>query len=178
MNIITHEQWFELRTKYHVALVQKYGERLISLAGNDESLLIEQLKIHDASKFIEPERTPYIELTMLYRKDGSVQMTPELLKATTHHVVNNPHHPEAWDSKADKKRLINPANRDEPIKEPINAYNMPRRYILEMVADWCAVGEERKTSPVDWANKMINKRWLFSWPQQQWIWEAINKAWK
>lgn len=175
---ITAESFFEMRTRYHIALVQKYGERLMILASPNGGDFLRQLSIHDLSKFVEPERTPYVEITKLYRKDGSVPMTPQFLEATTHHVVNNRHHPEAWDKDSAEKRKLNKADRNALIVAPINALTMPDLFILEMVADWCAVAEERGDSPLDWANRNIGTRWIFSQSQEFLIRKAIGMAWR
>ena len=114
---------------------------------------------------------------MAYRKDGSLAMTPEWLEATTYHVTMNQHHPEYYDINAGKKRFANPSGRLEIVKKIIDATSMPEQYLLEMAADWCAVAEERRTNPHDWANRNIGTRWLFTKKQEQIINCALVKAW-
>jgi hypothetical protein len=49
---------------------------------------------------------------------------------------------------------------------------------MEMVADWCAVSEERGNSPIDWANEKIGIRFKFSKEQVNLIYDLLNKIWR
>jgi len=60
-------EFFIERTNNHIALVKGAAERIVEAYPEFEELL-EQVEHHDASKFIEPELTPYIELTWSRRK--------------------------------------------------------------------------------------------------------------
>lgn len=56
------ELFFEDRTKKHVDLVKKAAEK-IAEAYPEYADVVNKAAKHDASKFEEPERTPYIDLT-------------------------------------------------------------------------------------------------------------------
>ena len=50
--------------------------------------------------------------------------------------------------------------------------------IKEMVADWCAMSEEKGNTPKEWADKVVNKRWKFTSEQTKLIYTLIDKCWK
>lgn len=158
--------WFEERTRKHIERVQKMAKRLEEA---DPSLkgLVEQTADHDASKFEEPERLPYIFISWQYRcKDLGIDFTPPaqikewMSKATEHHVKSNRHHPEFHCS--DEVGLINREDRDKPPSKLIDGSKMSRIDVAEMVADWLGMAEEKGTKAKDWADKNVNVRWSFS----------------
>ena len=53
-------------------------------------------------------------------------------------------------------------DRDGIPKMAVNATSMPKENILEMVADWKAVSQERGTNIMDWYSMNIGKRWKFT----------------
>lgn len=178
------EEWFNKRTKNHIDLVKKYCKRIKEYGDGEFDELIKRSQEHDKSKLEEPEKTPYIYLTWNYKckADGKKYEYPEGMedktnKATEHHIKNknNSHHPEYHCDK--EANLINKDDRDKAPEEMIDATKMKEIDIAEMVADWCAVSEERKTDPEDWANKNINKRWKFTKYQEALIYELIEAAW-
>ena len=67
--------------------------------------------------------------------------------------------------------------RDKPPEEMIDATKMPDLDIAEMVADWCAVSEERGNTPKSWADKNVNVRWKFTDEQSDLIYEIIDAVW-
>lgn len=165
--------WFKERTNRHIQLVQKYCKKL---SDNDSEFhgLIERGKVHDQSKFEDPEMEPYVFISWQYKckDDGKEFEVPEKIKnemnaATNHHVVSNRHHPEFFNSK--KVDLINREDRDKPPKEMVDATGMEDLDIGEMVCDWLAMSEEKETSPKDWADKNVNKRWKFADEQKDLI---------
>ena len=46
-----------------------------------------------------------------------------------------------------------------------------------MIADWCAVSEEKSTDPKDWADNNIGTRWKFNDEQKKLIYLLISKIW-
>jgi len=82
--------------------------------------------IHDKSKFRPSEWWPYAET--FYKPDGSKQYdeTEEFNLAWLLHQNRNPHHWQHWLLKMDSGDVL--------------AIEMPRRYALEMVADWMGSG--------------------------------------
>ena len=167
---------FKNRTKRHIQLVQKYATLIESQYHSNG--LAELAKTHDASKFSEPEYSPYLHVSWKYKMqdEGKVYNPPEFIRqqmtqATEHHVKSNKHHPEAW---THQTNTINPNNRDEPPKEMIDATKMPDIYIAEMCADWLAMAEEKGTSVREWANKNVNIRWKFNENQINQIYRIID----
>jgi len=100
--------FFEKRTAAHINTVNY-------LAG----LLGHSFPNHDQSKFLEPERTPYIVMTHIRANPPIPKGYKglEIMNAIKHHYACNPHHPEYYQNLAD----------------------MPTFRLEEMVCDWAAV---------------------------------------
>jgi len=176
------EDWFVERTDRHIGLVKKYA----GLIEDYDSSRFEGLKTiadkHDASKYEDVEKIPYIFISWNYHcKDiGKEFKVPDGImekmdKASLHHVKNNKHHPEFYDD----DESITSKNKDESPDESghvIDATSMPEIYIAEMVADWMAMGEELKNSAKDWADKNVNVKWRFTDDQKDLIYELINNV--
>jgi hypothetical protein len=127
---------------------------------------------HDISKFSPVEWFPYVNL--FYNKDGSKRKIRDetggydvnkqnynFRKAWLHHQKNK-HHWQAWCS------LGNNGN--------INALDMPEKYILEMIADWCSAGicYKGKAEPLKWYNTNKDKM-IFSENTHKKIQEILDK---
>ena len=82
--------------------------------------------IHDSSKFSWREWSAYAKT--FYMPDGSKQYheTPSFNRAWLHHQHSNKHHWQHWLLRMDSGDIV--------------AIAMPRRYVLEMVADWMGAG--------------------------------------
>jgi len=178
---VEKEQYFEERTAKHIALVQgaakKIAEANPEFKEFDSTELLNQVAKHDASKLVEPERTPYVSITWRHKLEkeqnahdpinGVGYQTPGMLdkesenQATLHHITTNSHHPEYH--LADKGDAnINAQDRDKSNKV-IDASAMPDIDIAEMVADWQAMAEElQKNTARQWFNKQKDVRWHFS----------------
>ncbi len=172
---------FQKRTKHHISLVQKYCG-LIAKKFPQMKGLVERGKVHDASKYGKDELDPYIWLTWRYKcqDDGTDPKLPkgmatEIKKATEHHILNNAHHPEFHQSK--KTGLLAKGDRDGVPSGTTDASKMTDLDIAEMVADWCAMSEERGNTPKSWADKVVNKRWKFTTPQTKLIYTLIDNVW-
>ena len=158
--------YFHTRTNKHIRLVKKYAKKIESsfpeMAG-----LVAQAEHHDASKFSEPELTPYIELTC-NKRTGNKQLPKNIQRdidsATLLHITTNRHHPEFHSSYI----------HDERLDTPINAEKMPDIDISEMCADWLAMSEELGTSINEWCDNVISKRWSFNDKQTQLIKKIIG----
>lgn len=177
---------FQKRTNFHISLVQKYLQKIIELNDSrlDNKILEKEKSIHDQSKFNEPELTPYIYVNWAYhQKDSNKKYDPsddikkQMQAATFHHVKTNLHHPEAWDKNATDDS-INPNDRDKIPDKSVDAAYMPLVYIATLVADWCAMSEEKKTDPYEWAKNNINKRWQFDKDQEKLIYDLLDKIWQ
>ena len=168
---------FYARTNQHIELVKKYA---LEMLGEFPSMA-RVVDKHDKSKFDNPEIKPYIDITWFYKCQrekvpfDSDYTEEERQQATVHHIKNNKHHPEYWDPNAGDE-AINTKDRDKPAVL-VDATKMPGIYVAEMVADWCAVSEERKSDPRKWAKDNIGKRWKFTEEQETLIYRLIDLAW-
>lgn len=174
-------EWFEKRTQSHMNLVEKYCNKILEKFPEYSELKV-RAKKHDRSKFDKPEIDPYVWITWKHKckqeqKDIDIpdELENAMHEATEHHVLNNSHHPEFHCGK--EANVINRTNRDAPSGEALDASAMPNIDIAEMCADWMAVAEERKTSPIKWAENSIGKRWKFSKHQEALIYDIINAVW-
>jgi len=184
INFKNKEQYFKDRTRYHTKLVNKYLDKIIELEDLrlNTDILKQEKEAHDKSKFKEPEFSPYQHITYkYYLKDQGKEYNPEkdikdaMQEATFHHCKFNKHHPEAWDENLTIDN-INKNDRDKPA-EITDATKMPLSYIACMVADWCAVSEERDTNPYKWADMNMNKRWKFTENQVKLIYDLLGGIW-
>jgi hypothetical protein len=165
------KDFFEKRTNRHIKKVQNASEKIVKKYPEYKELL-EQVKEHDASKFKEPEMSPYIKLTWNKKEDPDAKSTKEMNDATLHHIKNNKHHPEYHNK---DKANISSTNRDESI-ECISAKNMDDISLAEMVADWQAMAEELKTNTArEWYNDVKEVRWSFNKKQEKLI-DKLLKA--
>jgi len=172
------KDFFKERTLKHISLVKKYLNRLNKHYSYDF-----KEEDHDKSKFEDPEYEPYLYITWKHKSDNENEdyEIPDEWKdrcheATFHHVKTNKHHPEYWDSTL-TENPINKEDRDKPSDKVVDATKMPKKYILEMVADWCAMSEEKGNTPKEWADKNMGVRWEFSPEQKDLIYEAIDLIW-
>jgi len=175
-------EWFDKRTNKHIERVQKYCKKIEEYDDRFKGL-VEQAKVHDQNKFKDPEVDPYVYISWDYKcKDDGVDfkvpegMDEKMNAATSHHVKNNSHHPEAHSEK--EVDLINRKDRDLPPEKIIDATKMPDLDMAEMVADWFAMSEEKNTNPKEWADKNVNVRWKFDDEQKDLIYELIDEIWK
>lgn len=113
--------WFERRTSGHIALVQKYIQKILklNLPEIDGALLALEMD-HDTGKWQEPEYTPYVYTTWRYKNPEYIIPPEVAIKAhesTFHHIKFHKHHPEYWDATVTKE-CVNPKNRDKPNNAP------------------------------------------------------------
>jgi len=179
------EQFFIDRTNRHIQLVQKSVAEILKVYPEYATdIFLDQVKSHDASKFEEPERTPYIEITWRHKlekeKDeydpynGKGYQTPGKLKkedennATVHHITTNSHHPEYHlEDKDDANVSIDDRDKSDKC---IDASLMPLLDIVEMSADWQAMAEELQTNTArEWFDKQKDVRWHFTEEQEELI---------
>lgn len=165
---------FCTRLLHHQNLVIKYYQKIFP-----NICLLE----HDESKYEDVEFEPYVLITWNYKlkREGLplLSLSKDELQlcneATEHHILHNKHHPEYWSTT--KTNLISKTDRDKPNGNLIEIPYMSEKYLIEMCADWCAVSEERNTSPIDWANNNLNVRWKFSIQQTKDIYQILDILW-
>lgn len=176
--------WFNERTNQHIALVKKYAEKLVKHDPKKFKLLVENTKMHDASKFEDPEHIPYVHRTWMHKCETykpSQEIIQQTHEAIVHHVMNNKHHPEYWSEKTEALSRYAESRIErqggewyQPTANNIDATRMPSARIAEMVADWCAMAEELGTNCKEWADKKVNVRWRFTGEQKKLIYELIQ----
>jgi hypothetical protein len=89
-------EWFEIRTRMHIHLVQKYAAKIAQEFPEFKDL-VKAVQDHDQSKFEEPERTPYI-LRTWQLKHPEIQDSEDTARRKQqvlyHHSRGNEHHPD------------------------------------------------------------------------------------
>lgn len=137
--------YFEKKVIPHKIEVYKAGEWLIhqqwTSSWIDPLALKDLLYIHDLSKFSSAEAFGYAFFNFTGGSDE--KEVEDFERAWHHHKMNNPHHPEYW---------LNP-NRSG-VLEPLE---MPKVYVLEMIADWIGAGKTYGNELIDWLPKNIEK---------------------
>jgi hypothetical protein len=112
---------------------------------------------HDVSKLSSPESEGYIYLSVMPKVDAK-DLLKIIDKSILHHYRKNDHHPEFYDIESYKKKVA------------VNAKEMPEQAIVEMVADWFAVSQQKfgansvaaHEDLIKWKEANVNKRWLFT----------------
>lgn len=162
---------FFKRTSEHIERVKNNALIIYNYDSNRFETLLEQADKHDASKFEEPEFTPYVQLSYYYVcKRGGVEFVTEpdlkeqIKDAVFHHIKNNMHHPEYYFDGATRERG----------GQVIDAIKMPAVSIAEMVCDWRAMSQELANDMTDFADSVVNKKFIFSPYQVNLIYELIG----
>lgn len=141
--------FYDRRTNEHIERVRKCLTLLAGVTDNNEEL-IERARVHDASKWSDEERIPYVWLTEYHRcrRNGEPFEYPEgvaesVKLAIHHHMKVNRHHPEFHTDPNDKTDVD----------------------LIEMVCDWTAMSQEYGQdggSARGWADKTVGKRVAFN----------------
>lgn len=119
----------------HISLVWEYGSRL--------GVSTSQLKEHDKSKWTRHEYPFYAD-----RFWGIKEHNAKFVSAMNHHLRCNMHHPEYWVS-----------HMTYSIRPTIEYVEMPRKYVMEMIADWQAASVQYTGSDniQDWLDRKLDK---------------------
>ena len=160
------DRFIEYRAN-HVALVQRIGSVVFGIDISD----------HDKDK-IEANGE---ELNLFSLRNSMLNGTyhphkadrAKLKRLVGKHVKSQKHHPEYWDDS------ITARNFDDENPPQVNAHKMPKRYLLEMVCDWCAVALKLNKPLFNWYNKTCigeNARFLFTDNQKEYIIECISRV--
>ena len=160
------DRFIEYRAN-HVALVQRIGKVVFDTDLSD----------HDNDK-IEADGE---ELNLFALRNSMLNGTyhphkadkAKLKKLVGKHVKSQKHHPEYWDDS------ITARNFDDNNPPQVNAHKMPKRYLLEMCCDWCAVALKLNKPLFNWYNKTCigeNARFLFTDNQKEYIIECISRV--
>ena len=130
--IIEHINYVKLAFK-------NYGELICNELDLDLQEMANQVDDHDESKWSDEEFDLYMRKFFPESKELKIS-DQEFNIAWLHHIHYNPHHPEHWiyyDEESNK----------------ITVYNMPDKYIAEMLFDWIAMSYKFKNKVYDWYEK-------------------------
>ncbi|MCI5210088.1 MAG: hypothetical protein D3910_15125 [Candidatus Electrothrix sp. ATG2] len=154
--------FYERRTNEHIERVRRCLE-LLATVREDGKELVERGTVHDASKFGETERIPYIWLTEYHRcrQHGEPFEYPAgvevmVQQAVDHHVTSNRHHAQ-FHSDPNEMSDID---------------------LIEMVCDWTAMAQEFDQdggSARGWADKTIGNRVSFNSAKKRFIYRIIEE---
>lgn len=161
--------FFLERTQDHIQRVQNAAQAIATEYPEFEAV-VKQAEEHDASKYEEPEKDAYVELTWLKKQDQKAdgEDNDQINQATLHHVKNNSHHPE-YHLEDKSEANINADDRDKS-DDVVDATRMPDLDIAEMIADWQAMSEELGTNTArEWFDSVRDVRWHFSAEQESLI---------
>jgi len=189
--LVIEKEWaekikhFHLRTARHNQLVRNNMLDLFTLGlvdkyALDQEVLFLELREHDATKFKDPQYKAYIEISWSYYQQldlGKAYPLDQVFQsnATIHHIISEKHHPEYWDPLFLKHgNKFNTTNRDGLPDTPTDASLMPLTWVAVMVCDWMAISQERNTSIYAWADKTVDKRWLFTPEQKEVLFATID----
>lgn len=119
----------------HKVNVFKSGLKIQSFFDLPLTEVIRQLIIHDFSKFVPTELNGY---GPYFHPSNEVKdsLRPAFDLAWHHHKHNNRHHPEYWLG-VNKKGIV-------------SVFQIPKRYVAEMVADWDGAGKTYGKPLKDW----------------------------
>ncbi|MDB4778009.1 DUF5662 family protein [bacterium] len=153
--------FYEQRTNEHIERVRNCLHIVADKSEHGDELR-RRAEIHDASKFGDVERVPYIWLTEFHRcrqndepfeyPDG---MKEQVREAIAHHMTTNRHHPE-FHADPNEMSVVD---------------------IIEMVCDWTAMSQEFGQdggSARGWADKTIGHRVKFNDKLKKLIYSTID----
>lgn len=135
VQLVAHDEGI----KKHVFHVRKNGRKLIKE-------FQKRLKVHDASKLEEPERSVYAQHNdalkqTIYASDEYTELLKLVKPALDSHYANNRHHPEHWPKGIEDMDLVD---------------------ILEMLADWQASVKKNKNGNIHRSIEFNTKRFNIS----------------
>jgi hypothetical protein len=103
--------------------------RYVREAGRKIGVPVEQLAIHDASKYTVAEFPAYARYFQGGDSPVNAESIPdEFAGAWLHHIHHNPHHPEYW--------MFPDGFTPKGSSVEAGVVRMPDHYALEMIADW------------------------------------------
>lgn len=164
-------QFYKERTNKHIARVANNLKIMADALPDLKDELLKRAKVHDADKLSKELYIPYVWITWMYHMkdlgksfqypEGVEEMTRD---ATKKHVLADDHHVEYWAGEA-------PISKDrDKADKPIDASKMPDEAVVEMVCDWVAMSEEKKTNTArEWFMKQKDVRWKFTSHQEDLI---------
>ena len=147
------------RVKYFGRIAQKLG-----YFSGDETFS-NAINAHDSDKLFPVNLA--MQSNRLYPKYVKKSVLNDKCKKEVDYVINkhihsNAHHPEYW-SKSRVNYLTN----------NVDATRMPNLYLTELCCDWSSVSEELGTHCLDWYNRVVGTRFIFSPAQKEYIKDCL-----
>ena len=152
---------FQKRMKIHINRVNYFAKKLSLSFPN-----------HDSDKFL-PENIDIqtkFSWSCFIDKRLEREEAEELDRVTIIHITTQQHHPEYW---LEDKSILRDFTRHNPTMG-LDCSKMSKIAIYEMCCDWCAMAKQFHSSPLTWAEKTINKRWLFTEEQVTLIYDTLK----
>jgi hypothetical protein len=156
----------KIKVQDHIRRVRYFGKvaQKLGYFTNDE-LFNNTINSHDADKLFPANLVKqskrlypaYVKKNTLCKKDDN-----EVNDVINKHIHSNAHHPEYW-SKSKVNFLTN----------GVDATRMPNLYLTELCCDWMSVNEELGTGSLDWYNKVVDTRFIFSTAQKEYIKDCL-----
>lgn len=149
------------RVEDHIRRV-KYFYMVMASEGfiPEKNLNVGEVMRHDRDKLLKPN----LERQALRFSDNGKVSEKDLEKiddVVREHIKSNRHHCEYW-------------GEGDHNTKGMDCTAMPDKYIYEMAADWFATAEEKGTPVIDWYEKNVGTRWIFSEHQKDLILSCIS----
>ena len=126
---------------------------------------------HDVDKF--DDDVIEIQIKFSWSKFKKIPLSNEDIhlidKVTLQHITTQQHHPEYW---IEDKSILQNFTRRHPVYN-LDCRKMSKTALIEMCCDWCAMGKEFHNTAIEWADKTVNKRWLFTGKQTNFIYDTL-----
>lgn len=146
--VIKYSLKYRKRTKKHIARVQYFYFKLlegglIPLPDVDIARILD----HDNDKLklrnLVRQSFRYLPKPLSYREKLAIH------NVVMEHIKSNKHHCEYW-------------NDGDYATNDNDCTSMEDTYLYEMCADWAATSEENGNGLMDWYERVVNKKFLFS----------------
>lgn len=149
------------RVEDHIKRVKYFYMAMVSegFIPQKDLNIVEVMK-HDKDKLLKAN----LERQALRFSDNGKVSEKDLKKiddVVREHIKSNRHHCEYW------------GDGDHNTKG-MDCTAMPDKYIYEMMADWFATAEEKGTPVMDWYNKSVGTRWVFTDKQKELMLKCIG----
>ena len=149
--IIKYSFKYRARIKNHIRRVRFFYSKLVAAGMIPiEDIDLVRLKNHDKDKLklknLVRQAFRYIPGPLSYREKMAIH------NVVMEHIKSNKHHCEYW-------------NDGDYSTDGNDCTGMEPTYLYEMCADWSATSEENGNGLMDWYEKVVNKKFLFTTEQ-------------
>ena len=124
----------------------------------EQEINIDGIINHDKDKL---EEKNMVRQVLRYKSDLTTEEMHQIHDVVMEHIKSNPHHCEYW-------------GEGTYASKGIDCTKMTDIYLYEMCADWAATAEEQGNKLLDWCEKVINKKFMFTESQVEKIMNCCN----